>query len=48
METKTKTKSNSRNTRNAQEPRRLSKAGEWRRNNPEGIFVIVDRKAVMK
>jgi len=30
------------------EPQRLSKAGQWRRDNPEGIFTIVDRKAVMK
>ena len=31
-----------------QTPQRLSKAGEWRRQNPEGIGVIIDMKAVMK
>jgi endonuclease YncB( thermonuclease family) len=31
-----------------QEPKRLSKAGIWRRNNPGGIGVIIDRKAVNK
>jgi hypothetical protein len=30
------------------EPKRLSKAAIWRQNNPDGIFVIVDRRAVMK
>ena len=31
-----------------QTPQRLSKAGEWRRQNPEGAFVISDIRAVMK
>jgi hypothetical protein len=31
-----------------EQPKRLSKAAIWRQNNPNGIFVIVDRKAVMK
>jgi hypothetical protein len=29
-----------------QQPKRLSKAGIWRRENPGGIGVIVDRRAV--
>ena len=29
-----------------QEPKRLSKAGIWRRENPCGIGVIIDRRAV--
>ena len=29
-----------------QEPMRLSKAGQWRRDNPGGIFTVIDRKAV--
>ena len=33
------------NTEN-QEPKRLSKAGQWRRENPGGIFTIIDRRAV--
>ncbi|GHT23021.1 hypothetical protein FACS189430_05670 [Bacteroidia bacterium] len=32
----------------AETPKRLSKAGEWLKNNPNGIFTIVDMKAVMK
>ena len=28
------------------EPKRLSKAGQWRRDNPGGIGVIIDRRAV--
>ena len=31
-----------------QEPERLSKFGMWRRENPEGIFVVLDRRAVNK
>ena len=31
-----------------QEPEKLSKIGIWRRENPEGIFVVLDRKAVNK
>jgi len=28
------------------EPKRLSKAGQWRRDNPGGIFIVKDRRAV--
>ena len=31
---------------NAQEPRRLTKAGQFMRDNPNGLFVIVNRKVV--
>jgi len=30
------------------EPKRLSKYGIWRQENPEGIFVVLDRRAVNK
>ncbi|MCL2597127.1 MAG: hypothetical protein FWD66_05610 [Paludibacter sp.] len=30
------------------EPKRLSKAGQWRRDNPGGIIVVLDRRAVNK
>ena len=30
------------------EPKRLSKMGEWRRKNPNGILTILDMKAVMR
>ena len=29
-----------------QEPKRLSKAGQWLRDNPGGIFIVKDRRAV--
>jgi len=29
-----------------QEPKRLSKAGQWRRDNPGGIGYIKDRRAI--
>jgi ABC-type hemin transport system substrate-binding protein len=29
-----------------QEPKKLSKIGIWRRENPEGIFTVNDRRAV--
>jgi hypothetical protein len=29
-----------------QAPKRLSKAGQWMRENPGGIFEVKDRKAV--
>jgi hypothetical protein len=32
----------------SEEPKRLSKAGEWRLKNPNGILTIVDMRAVMK
>ena len=28
------------------EPQRLSKLGQWRRDNPGGIIEVIDRKAV--
>ena len=31
-----------------QEPKRLSKAAIWRQNNPNGIFTVVDWRAVNK
>ena len=39
-----------RNTANTQyqEPKRLSKAGQWMRDNPDGIIEVYDWKAVMK
>ena len=30
------------------EPKRLSKAGQWRRENPGGIIIVHDRRAVNK
>jgi hypothetical protein len=35
------------NTQN-QEPKRLSKVGQWMRDNPGGIFIVKDRRAVNK
>jgi hypothetical protein len=35
-------------TKQAEQPKKLSKAGQWMRENPNGIFVIVDKKAVNK
>ena len=29
-----------------QEPKRLSKLGQWRRDNPGGILTVIDRRAV--
>jgi len=31
-----------------QEPKRLSKAGQWMRDNPDGIIEVYDWRAVMK
>ena len=31
-----------------QEPKRLSKAGIWKRANPNGIGIIIDHRAVNK
>ena len=28
------------------EPKRLSKIGQWRKNNPGGIIEVIDRRAV--
>jgi hypothetical protein len=33
---------------NTEKPKKLSKAGEWRKENPNGIITIIDMKAVMK
>jgi hypothetical protein len=32
----------------SEEPKRLSKMGEWRLKNPNGIGEIIDMRAVMK
>jgi hypothetical protein len=29
-------------------PKKLSKVGEWMRNNPDGIIKILDMRAVLK
>ena len=29
-------------------PKRLSRAGQWRRDNPNGIFKVIDWRAVNK
>ena len=31
-----------------EEPKRLSKAGQWMKDNPGGIIVVHDRRAVNK
>ena len=31
-----------------QKPKRLSKAGQWMRDNPQGIIIVHDRRAVNK
>ena len=31
-----------------QEPKRLSKAGQWLRDHPGGIITVIDRRAVNK
>jgi hypothetical protein len=31
-----------------EQPRRLSKIGQWRRDNPGGIIRVLDRRAVNK
>jgi len=35
-------------TASGSEPKRLSKAGQWRRDNPNGIFKVIDWRAVNK
>ena len=35
-------------TLKVQEPQRLSKYGQWRRENPGGIAIVMDRRAVNK
>jgi len=29
-----------------EEPKKLSKAGQWRRDNPGGLFYVKDRRAI--
>ena len=31
-----------------QEPKRLSKIGQWMRDNPGGMITVIDRRAVNK
>ena len=33
-------------TFNVPKPKRLSKAGQWRRDNPDGIFKVIDWQSV--
>ena len=33
-------------TKEYQEPKRLSKIGQWLRDNPGGIITVMDRRAV--
>jgi len=30
------------------EPKQISKAGQWKRDNPNGIFIVTDWRAVNK
>ena len=48
METTLKLQSFSPATQMSQKPKRLSKAGQWRKDNPGGIIVVLDRRAVNK
>ena len=41
-------KSQKKQTVSVPEPKRLSKAGQWRRDNPSGIFKVIDWRAVNK
>ena len=41
-------KTQSSNTAIQQEPQRLSKAGQWRLDNPGGIGYVKDRRAINK
>ena len=36
------------NTQSINPQKRLSKVGQWLRDNPDGIFVVLDRRAVNK
>jgi len=42
------TKSASKSRKEAGEPKRLSKAGEWMRANPDGVIIVHDLKAILK
>jgi hypothetical protein len=33
-------------TQKREEPKRLSKVGQWMKDNPNGIFIVTDRRAV--
>jgi len=33
---------------NTKEPKRLSKAGQWMRDNPDGVIEVIDWRAVNK
>ena len=48
VKTKTSTDKAKTQSENAaqEEPKRLSKAGQWRRDNPGGIFEFVDRRTL--
>ena len=48
METTVKSQSLGSATQTRQEPKQLSKAGQWMRDNPGGIIVVLDRRAVNK
>jgi hypothetical protein len=41
-------KRHSEKTTKAEQPKKLSKAGQWMRDNPNGIFKVVDWRAVNK
>jgi hypothetical protein len=46
--TKNRTRPNVETIEKIEQPKKLSKAGEWKRKHPNGILTIVDMKAVMK
>ena len=45
---KPRVKVKSKDALSTEQPVRLSKAGQWRRDNPGGIIVVLDRRAVNK
>ena len=45
---KPRVKVKSKDILNIEQPVKLSKAGQWRRDNPGGIIVVLDRRAVNK
>ena len=48
MATTVKSKSFVSDKQTKPELKRLSKAGQWRRENPGGIIIVLDRRAVNK
>ena len=48
MNTSIRTQSLGATTQKSQEPKRLSKVGQWMKDNPNGIFIVTDRRAVNK